>query len=207
MLVLLLPQPVTPQEVQSQAHESVGRLNQAGYNRRQHCTAWLIAQDTALTAAHCLNAGLNSPLFLVLGYDRGIWDQALPVGDVLLPQGGADIMALCLDDQAVDAEAFPLAETPPQQGESVEIWGYGSPSVHVLRRTTCEVLVTMRADGDFSLRCPASPGASGGPVFRMTGTGPEALGVISRTSGAVTIATPVTALPDAAAECTKALAP
>ena len=160
-----------PRTIEAQA---IGRLNAAGFRRKRHCTAFLVAPKVAVTAAHCVREAPGQ-LHLLLGYDRGRWNEHLVVDRIILP--GGDVAFLCL---AANAEARPLAAAPPKGPVTrAVVRGYGRPQTHVLSKRTC-TRAGAGAVKALRLSCQASPGMSGGPI-----TDPDSgrvLGVLSRAS-------------------------
>lgn len=163
---------------------AIGRANYAGFSNRRHCTAFAVGPRTVITAAHCIE-GLGGAMTILFGYDRGAW-QAEAVS-VSARDIGQDVAVLCL---AVDAPAtLTLAAETPEPGAPAELVGYGTPRVHAQQRRDCPVMAPV--GGDLLLRCPASPGFSGGPLFNADG---EVVGVMSRTGRGTSYAADVAGL-------------
>ncbi len=180
---------------------SIGRLNHAGYDLRQHCTATLVAPRVAVTALHCLVPRDVANMHLLLGYDRGDWNEHLQPVTAIAATSPGDIVLLCFDAPST-AEPVPIAVRPVDRGETVLVVGYGTPRVQVANHTACRV-----ADFDehvLRLSCPLTSGASGGPVLRKTETGPEIIGVVSASNSTASIAFRFLR-EDVAAACNRAL--
>ena len=186
MVTLALPA-LPASALDSEAAAAIGRLNYAGYKQRRHCTAFLVAPQVAMTAAHCLDGLEPDQVHLLLGYDRGGWQQHLRADGFWRSPDGKDLAALCLTQPA---NAAPLAVTAGEvaPGEELSILGYGLPSVHLLSRRDCLVKADTPRDG-VVLNCPVSKGTSGGPVLSRTSE--EVVAVISATTREQSIAVPM----------------
>lgn len=186
MVALTLPAPPAV-ALDGEAAAAIGRLNYAGYKQRRHCTAFLVAPQVAMTAAHCLDGLEPDQVHLLLGYDRGGWQQHLRANGFWRSPDGKDLAALCLTGPA---RAAPLAVTAGEvaPGEELSILGYGLPSVHLLSRRDCLVNADSPQDGVL-LNCPVSKGTSGGPVLSRTNE--EVVAVISATTREQSIAVPM----------------
>ena len=145
------------------AAHSIGRLNYAGYKKRQHCTAFLVAPKIAMTAAHCIE-GLQPPdVHLLLGYDRGSWREHLRPSHFWRSPDGEDLAALCLA-QPAGAEPLTLRASTAEQNQQLSVLGYGLPGVHRVSRKNCRVKA-ISPRGALVLDCPVTKGTSGGPVL------------------------------------------
>lgn len=140
-----------------------------------------------MTAAHCLDGLEPDQVHLLLGYDRGGWQQHLRADGFWRSPDGKDLAALCLTEPA---RAAPLAVTAGEvaPGEELSVLGYGLPSVHLLSRRDCPVNAVSPRDG-VVLDCPVSKGTSGGPVLSRTSE--EVVAVISATTREQSIAVPM----------------
>ena len=187
LVALTLPGPPAV-AVDSETAAAIGRLNYAGFKEKQHCTAFLVGPQVAMTAAHCLDGLEPDQVHLLLGYDRGSWQQHLRAGSFWRSPDGEDIAALCLKELA---NAAPLAVTAGgvAPGEELSVLGYGLPSVHLLSRRDCLVKADTAQDG-VVLNCPVSKGTSGGPVLSRTSE--EVVAVMSASSqdGSLAVAVP-----------------
>ncbi len=159
---------------------SIGRLNYAGFSDLQHCTASLVAPRVAVTAFHCLVEDNVPDMHLLLGYDRGQWNEHLRPLSAQLAAGTDDTALLCLDRPSAVAP-LALAARPVGRGEPVVVIGYGKPQVYVANRTACRVTETA-VDGAFRMDCPLTPGTSGAPVLRDLDGAYEIVGVVSATN-------------------------
>ena len=191
-LILLLPSAASQAEPPAGA---IGRLNYAGYKAARHCTAFLVGKWVAVTAAHCVARLTVSDLHLLLGYDRGAWQEHLRPAEVTRDTEGVDLAALCLETAAA-AVAFPWAEIAPRPGETLVVWGYGRPRIHALTRRDCPVLAS--AGRQVTLDCAVAPGTSGAPVLRPTEAGYEVVAVVSAARGRTAIAVRPAAAAEAA---------
>lgn len=159
---------------------SIGRLNYAGFSDLQHCTAALVAPRVAVTAFHCLVRDNVTEMHLLLGYDRGSWNEHLRPLSARLAAGTDDTALLCLNRPSAVAP-LALATRPVDRGERVVVIGYGKPQVYVANRTECRVTDAAN-NGAFRLDCPLTPGASGAPVLRVSDGAHEIVGVVSATN-------------------------
>lgn len=152
----------------------IGRINHAGYERRSHCTGFLVEGGHLVTAAHCMPNAERSVHFLA-GYDRAAFMAHIerPKENFLIVRG-RDIAVLC--NAVADRAGLPWLEAQPDPAEPVTILGYASPRSHVLQRKQCEVIRAAR--GEMRIGCPLAPGNSGGPVL-WNG---KVVGVVSATS-------------------------
>jgi V8-like Glu-specific endopeptidase len=181
-------------EAEAPAWAAVGRLNVAG---RRFCTATLITDRHALTAAHCLyNPRTRAPVaaaefrFLAgLGPDgharvRMVTRLAAPPDYRYDPrpayaQVALDLAVVELDPPFGPDEARPFAldRTPG--------WDAPGPVVSYARdrafAPSIEATCPVRAadEGVAALVCDVEQGASGSPVFRTAGGAPVILGVVS----------------------------
>ena len=132
-LLVALSLPLPPAAaLDAETASSIGRLNYAGFKEQQHCTAFLVAPQVAMTAAHCLDGLEPDQVHLLLGYDRGGWQEHLRADGFWRSPDGKDLAALCLTQPA---QAVPLAVTAGEvaPGEELAVLGYGLPSVHLCR--------------------------------------------------------------------------
>lgn len=191
----LSPPPATALDEEDAS--AIGRMNYAGYKTRQHCTAFLVAPQVAMTAAHCIDGLEPDQVHLLLGYDRGSWQQHLRAKGFWRSPDGEDLAALCL---AEPAQAAPLSVAPGEvaPGEELAILGYGLPSVHLLSRRDC-LVDALSPRGGVVLNCPVSKGTSGGPVFSRTTE--AVVAVISATTQEQSVAAPLPTLLDVNALC------
>lgn len=160
---------------------AIARANHAGYARRRHCTAFAVAPRVVVTAAHCLADVDPAATDLLFGYARMAW-----VAHVSPIEGrdlGDDVAVLCLGEDA--PAVLPVGPVPKRNAE-VSVTGYGAPRVHVPTTHVCTVLA--RVDGDLLLDCPATHGASGGPVRDADG---RAIAVMVATARASSLAAPL----------------
>ena len=146
-----------------------------------------MAPRVALTAAHCLEGLKAEESHLLLGYDRGSWQEHLQPR--AMRDLGFDLAALCLD-QAAAARPLPLAQDPAVAGEPLTIAGYGRPRVHVLQATECRVAGP--GDGKtLRLDCPSPHGKSGAPVLRDAAGSPAVVAIAVASSASQTLAVSV----------------
>ncbi len=211
-------------EPEARAYAAVGRLNVAG---NRHCTATLIAERLALTAAHCLfnlmtgQRAAASEIRFVAGQRRdeyaalrgAVATATLPgyryhPGQEPPPWAIAlDLALVQLDAPVTAAEAAPFATGALMRGPEHWIVGYGQERAHAASiREDCTVMgIDPRVA---ALDCTVTSGVSGAPVFAEGAAGPEVVAVVSamtrgdRRSGGMALVVPVA---DALATLTGAL--
>ena len=183
--MLLLAAPILASRADQHNH-AIGRFNHAGFNEAQHCTVTLIGERKAVSAHHCLIDGDVTEMHLLLGYDRGDWQEHLRPVSATTPNPSVDIAFLCLASASA-AEPIEIATRSVAIGDEVMAVGYGRPTVHVANETVCHV-TAVYDQGAMELDCPLSPGASGGPVLRAVNGGYEIVGIVSGTSSTGSLA-------------------
>ena len=172
---------------------AIGRLNRAGYNRRHHCTAVLVAPSEAVTARHCVETAPPGELHLLLGYDRGAFAEHHRVASVITAEG-ADIARLCLRARA-EARPLPSAAGAPGSGPAT-VRGYPRTRAHAQDLRSCRLSPRSGAS-IVDLDCPLEQGFSGSPV-RSPGPDGPVVGVASASSATASVAALLSALPEEA---------
>lgn len=201
----VLAEPAPPRMIpddEAAAWRAVGPLHVAG---NRSCTASLISDHEAITAAHCLFHPIThhradpSDIKFVLGQRRdsyaalrGVVRTAVLPGYVYigqkvgLEQVASDIALLELDQPVTPDEAQPLQVVewplPGAQNALVSVLGYGQDRPYmVTMRSGCRVTATAGHVGQID--CPLVPGLSGAPVLLGAGKTPQLLAVVSATVG------------------------
>ncbi len=174
--------------------EAVGRLDIQGEG---FCTAALIGDRLALTAAHCVFDRYNRPIpanqfMFQAGLRHGRADATRgvinviphpgyqPDGPTAQIDGVANDVALLELAQPIryaGVQPFPIA-SEPLRGDEVAIVSYGKDRSEVpsLQRS-CSVL--SRLGGTLIMDCAAEFGSSGAPVFRVENGQAQIVSVVS----------------------------
>ncbi len=179
--------------------QAIGRLNRAGYRNLSMCTATLIAPQTVLTAAHCVQMadGTMIPpekLRFVAGWLRGSYAALGEIVSVELPLAGgrrsvaSDTAVLTL--AAPIGGVAPLETAPPEPEQPVRILGYRWDRPHALSDAgSCGFRPV--GQGVLRLTCEATFGNSGGPVLQETPDGWRVVGIVSAIDAEGTLAAPL----------------
>ena len=169
---------------------AVARLNHAGYNTRQHCSAALIGPLEVLTAKHCVEGLDPTEMHVLLGYDRGDYAEHRRGASAQLAPG-QDIARLCLD-AAPAMDALPASDgARPEPGDAT-VRGYPASRAHAQTERRCR-LEPMPGRPLALLDCPLEQGMSGAPVT-MEGRG--IVGVVSASNTTGSLAVLLDALPE-----------
>ena len=196
--------PVLPFEDHA-SWEAVGRVNAAGYRKREMCTGTLIAPDTVLTAAHCVSGtvGLGptpEEFTFVAGWLRGEAADSISGASVWVHpkayvEGALDIrydIALLTLERESTVPPLPVY-TEPKPAPPYAVIGYSTRRPHMLGASfTCAGQI---ASGLLRLDCPVRPGNSGGPVLSRTPEGWAVAGVVSAMGQSGALAVPTLRLP------------
>ncbi|MGG7564710.1 trypsin-like serine peptidase [Rhodovulum sp. DZ06] len=173
----------------------VGRLNITGGG---YCTATLLSETLAVTAAHCLYDDLrrryDTEVYFAAGYRDGTWEairqaRRTAVHPDYVPTRGrrmkidnvySDIALVELDAPVLGSRIphYPPDALPAKDG-AVALLSYGRGRSFALSlQEPCRV---RGRDGDIArLTCEVAPGSSGAPVFRRAADGaPQMVAIIS----------------------------
>ena len=191
------------------AHEQlewggIGRLNLEGGD---YCTATLVSESVAITAAHCMfdegRRRRDVEVWFAAGYRDGGWQtirqaHRTAVHPDYVPSRGsrssgaqvaADVALIELDSPVRDPAIphYPAAALPGSDG-AVALLSYGRGRSYALSmQEPC--YVTARNSAVLRLTCEVTQGSSGSPVFRRGAEGaPELVGVISGMGGGASYA-------------------
>lgn len=167
-------------EAEALQWRGVGRLNVAG---RRFCTATLISETVALTAAHCLHhprSGVRirlSEMRFVAGLRLGAYAASRRIVRAAIPKeyvhsAKADPRTLRFDIALVElaepvaranAQAFPVG-SPLAGYEPLALVSYSRDRAHAPSiEERCHIRATMRTIA--AIDCRVNYGASGAPVF------------------------------------------
>ena len=166
----------------------IGRLNYAGYKQRGHCTVSLIGKHTALTARHCIDSFPIDAAKIVLGYDRGEWEELHTISKAWR-HPKKDIALLCL---AKPSNITPLRLMDQRLGSKLlqaTVQGYRYRRPHLQSTLQC---VAQKIGGSIRMECPVEPGMSGSPVSLPNN---RIAAVMSRTGAAFSIADSIDGIP------------
>jgi V8-like Glu-specific endopeptidase len=195
-------------EAEAAEWRGVGRLNVAG---RRFCTATLVSERLAITAAHCLynprtkRAAPLEQFRFVAGLRLGAYAAVRRVtrtatlpdyrysGEASLETIGADVALIELSEPIVEAAPFAMS-SGAGWAPAATVVSYARDRAHApsiqqpcrLRRSWGRVA---------ALDCDVTYGASGAPVFAGAGAGAKLVGVISAMSDGGAVALAVLATP------------
>jgi len=184
---------------------AVGRLDLAGQDSAGFCTVSLIAEDRALTAAHCVldeDTGRARPLDemqIRLGFQNGRAEASRTVRRIQLAQGAAarhgatggeaslvpvDLAVLWLDSPVRLPQVAPLSplrptEDGPEVGAVLTVVSYARGRSEVAGLQEDCRLLARRPDGSLILNCEIDSGASGSPVIARVGGALRVVAVVS----------------------------
>lgn len=194
--------PVLPAKDHGAWH-AVGRVNAAGYRKREMCTGTLIAPDTVLTAAHCVSGldglgPLPEDFTFVAGWLRGtavdsVSGKSIWVHPKAYVDGALDVrfdIALLTLERASTVTPMALSDTMPKAPYGIVAYSTRRP--HMLSASfDCDGQVMSHL---LRLDCPVIPGNSGGPVVAKSGKDWVVTAVISAMGQSGALAVPVSRL-------------
>ncbi|WP_439123481.1 trypsin-like serine peptidase [Marivita sp.] len=194
--------PVLPAKEHA-AWQAVGRVNAAGYRKREMCTGTLIAADTVLTAAHCVSGidglgPLPKEMTFVAGWLRGtavdsIAGASIWVHPLAYAEGTLDVrydVALLTLERPSTVAPLPISNTAPTAPYGIVAYSTRRP--HMLSAGfSCDGQVISDL---LRLDCAVIPGNSGGPVLIQSGDQWEVAAVISAMGQTGALAVPVSRL-------------
>jgi protease YdgD len=185
--------------------KGIGRLNTGAYEAWAgnsgaygYCTATLISEILALTAAHCLfdenrQRRNDTELYFAAGWRNGEYQSIrqasrtavhpdyVPGGPKSsLEQIVADVALVELDAPVLTSEIpnYTTETAMPDIGEPVTLLSYGKGRDNALsKQEPCRI--KDRRHGFALLSCEVAPGSSGSPVFTQAHGAPKMVAVIS----------------------------
>jgi protease YdgD len=201
LLVLALATPAHAQDSglealtrreQTLGWEAVGRvdLGSDGF-----CTGTLIASDMVLTAAHCVYDGGDDPIdpsviLFRAGYGNGTMIAQSNVARFVAHEGydpsrqadfenvQHDVALLQLQNPILTAVAAPFAIGMPTDGNNVSVLSYARGREEVLSwQRSCTV--KGRVQRVLAFNCDVTFGASGAPVFDLSGGRARIVSIVS----------------------------
>lgn len=180
---------------------SVGRLDLGG---GAFCTVTLIAEDQALTAAHCLvdpvsgdpldNGRMEVRLGLRNGRSEAVrtvqrvmmsgWardPEAAPGSEEAMTRVPADLAILALDRpvRLPQVPPIPVVPGPLPEGQTLTVVSYARERSEAAALQDDCIYIAARGDGALILDCEVDQGASGAPVIRMQDGVAQVVAVIS----------------------------
>jgi len=183
------------------AEEAVGRLNLAGYNHREMCTASLVAPGLALTAAHCVTTPQDgylkrtADMVFVAGWNGAEHSGAARIKAVTVhPDAYRDGQFDLRHDIAVVELTERIAPRPLPLGSGglpgpLELMGYQGSTPH--RLTVTPFCYGEERRGLWQIRCRVERGQSGGPVFAGEGKAKRIVAVVVAVTEEDALAVPV----------------
>lgn len=180
------------------AWNAVGRLNKAGFDTLQGCTATLVAPDLILTAGHCVPApgGDLTDYRFVAGWNRGDYAAVSDIHEVYLhpdnipgPLSFGSVFAdVALMRLVTPLDIQPLALGPmPEDHLPIAFLAYRNDTPHAptLRVGCAHRLFRAHV---VTVDCPVVAGNSGAPLLELTPDGPRVISVISAQWGSGALA-------------------
>jgi hypothetical protein len=174
----------------AKAANAVGRLKVKGSDGIQsECTAFLVAEDIALTADFCVKDAVSAQLFMRDGERETPYQVVLPPVDTPTPAGAVTTSVLLKIDghPGVKHGRLQLTSSPPILGQPLALVMFrgSAQALAVTGSSGCRVQQVQ--ENEFVHLCSTGAGSSGAPILNADGS--RVLGIHNRQgkSGAVAV--------------------
>lgn len=173
----------------AKAANAVGRLQtKSSSGIQSECTAFLVAEDIALTAGFCVQDAVSAQLFMRDGESETPYQVVLPPVDTPTPAGAPTSVLLKIDGHpGVKHGRLQLTSSPPLLGQPLALVMFrgSAQALAVTGSSGCRVQKVQ--ESEFVHKCSTGAGSSGAPILNADGS--RVFGVHTRReqSGAVAV--------------------